>query len=142
MKHANSPDVAEALADNLTQCADALHQRVLNTLSTYKGAPVPPAEQKALHALLDQEMVLRQRANGMYADAAIAVANSLGAHKVKLTSVTQLALERIKSIARVTDAVGLAAALATFAGAAVAGQPAGALVALEKLDAHMRSMAA
>lgn len=142
MKTATHADVAEALADNLSKCADAIHHRVLKALAAYKGKPVPEAEQQALHALLDEELVLRQRANGMYADAAVSVAAALGAHKVHLASVTQVALDKIRTIDHIGGAVGLVAALSAFAGAAVSGQPGPALSALEKLDTHVRSMMA
>ena len=101
-----------------------------------------PSEQAALRTLWDHELVLRQRANGLYAEAAAAAIATLGEHKAQLTRVTGAALEKIKTIARVGDTVGLVAALATLAGAAALGQPAPILAALDKLRTQVSAVTA
>lgn len=131
---------AEALADSLSECADAIHERVVKTIKGYDGKEVPAAEQAALRTLWDHELVLRQRANGLYAEAAAAAIATLGEHKAQLTRLTGVALEKIKTITRVGDTVGLVAALATLAGAAALGQPAPILAALDKLRTQVTAV--
>ncbi|HYE38588.1 MAG TPA: hypothetical protein VEB23_01570 [Ramlibacter sp.] len=133
---------AEVLADNLSQCADAIHERVVKAIKAYEGRDVPAAEQAALRTLWDQELVLRQRANGLYADVAADAIATLGEHRDQLGRVTGKALEKIKTITKVGDAVGLVAALATLAGAAALGQPAPIIAALAKLRTQVTAMAA
>lgn len=133
---------AEALADKLSQCADAIHERVVKAIKAYEGRDVPASEQAALRTLWDQELVLRQRANGLYAEAAASAIATLGEHREQLARVTTKALEKIKTITRVGDAVGLVAALAALAGAAALGQPAPIILALGKLRKQVTSMAA
>ena len=53
---------ADVLADTLSQCADAIHERVVKAIKAYEGRDVPASEQAALRTLWDQELVLRQRA--------------------------------------------------------------------------------
>lgn len=133
---------AEALADNLSQCADAIHERVVKAIQAYAGSEVPASEQAALRTLWDQELVLRQRANGLYAEAAASAIATLGEHRSQLGLVTGKALEKIRTIARVGDAVGLVAALAALAGAAALGQPGPILLALGKLRTQVTAIAA
>lgn len=133
---------AEVLADNLSQCADAIHERVVKAIKAYEGRDVPASEQAALRTLWDQELVLRQRANGLYAELAADAIATLGDHRDQLGRVTGKALEKIRTIAKVGDAVGLVAALATLAGAAALGKPAPIIAALAKLRTQVTAMAA
>ncbi|HEY1044298.1 MAG TPA: hypothetical protein VGE60_10580 [Telluria sp.] len=133
---------AEALADKLSECADAIHERVVKAIKAYEGRDVPASEQAALRALWDHELVLRQRANGLYAEAAAGAIATLGEHREQLGRITGKALEKIKTIAKVGDTVGLVAALAALAGAAALGQPTPILVALGKLRTQVSAMAA
>lgn len=131
---------AEALADNLSQCADAIHERVVKAIKGYQGRDVPASEQAALRTLWDHELVLRQRANGLYAEAAAAAVATLGEHREQLGRVTGKALETIRTIGKVGDAVGLVAALAALAGAAALGQPAPIVAAIVKLRTQVTAV--
>lgn len=133
---------AEALADQLSECADEIHARMVATIKAYDGRELPPAEQAALRTLWDHELVLRQRANGLYTQAAASAIAGLGEHKAQLSLLTAQAAEKIKTIARVSDAVGLVAALAALAGAAALGEPAPIVAALGKLRTQVTAMAA
>ena len=42
---------AEVLADNLSQCADAIHERVVKAIKAYEGRDVPASDQAALRTL-------------------------------------------------------------------------------------------
>ena len=133
---------AEALADKLSECADEIHARMVATIRAYVGREVPATEQAALRTLWDHELVLRQRANGLYTQAAANAIAGLGEHKAQLSRLTAEAANRIATIARVADAVGLVAALAALAGAAALGQPAPIVAALDKLRTQVTALAA
>lgn len=123
----------EALADQLSACADELHKRILKDIRAHNGGPVSDKEQAIARALLDEEMVLRQRANSMYAEAATLIVKSLGKSQRHVLELTAAAAEKIRKIGAIKDAVGLVAGLLSLAGAAASGQPVPIVLALEKV---------
>ena len=126
---------AEVLADNLSQCADAIHERVVKAIKAYEGRDVPASEQAALRTLWDQELVLRQRANGLYAEVAAEAIATLGEHRDQLGRVTGKALEKIKTITKVGDAVGeVAAGLVAECQDALLDQPHDVLAAIPEVE--------
>ena len=50
----------------------------MRDIRAYDGGPVPDKVQATARALLEDELLLRQRANGLYADAATFIVKSLG----------------------------------------------------------------
>ncbi|MBZ2207045.1 hypothetical protein [Massilia soli] len=133
----------EALADQLSVIADELHQRIMDEIRQDRSKPPSATRQAALRALFDQELVLRQRANGLYADAASLVVSALGQPQRQLAELTTRAAEKIRKIALIKDISGLVASVLGLAGAVATGQPAPIILALEKiknkveaLDAH------
>ncbi|WP_426176353.1 hypothetical protein [Massilia sp. TWR1-2-2] len=123
----------EALADQLSACADQIHARVIDDIKGHSG-PFTDAEQATARALLDDELLLRQRANSLYADAATFVVKTLGKPQQHVIELTAQAAEKIRQITRIGDVVGLVAGLLSLAGAAATGQAAPILVALAKID--------
>ncbi|MES2127950.1 MAG: hypothetical protein V4463_11815 [Pseudomonadota bacterium] len=117
----------EALADQLSQAADQIHARIMRDIKAGKG------DQDTARQLLDDELVLRQRANGLYADAATYVVKALGRSQQQVLALTTAAAAKLARITRLADGLGLVAAMAALAGAAATGQPAPILLALEKL---------
>lgn len=132
----------EQLADKLTACADALHERLMREVRAYDGKPVPPKVQDALRRLLDDEQVLRQRANGLYADAAACIVAPLGKPQQHLTALTADAADKIRKITRIGDSMGLVARLLGLAAAAATGQAAPILLALEGVKHQVDVIAA
>lgn len=133
----------EALADQLSLIADELHKRIMKEIQQDRSKPPSATRQAALRALFDHELVLRQRANGLYADAASLVVSALGKPQRHLADLTTRAAEKIRKIAVLKDMTGLVAGVLALAGAAATGQPAPIILALEKiknqieaLDAH------
>ena len=123
----------EALADQLSLCADELQARVMRDIAAHQG-PLFSAQQQALaRGLLDEADVLRQRANGLYADAATLLVKSLGASQQQLMQLTADAGEKIRKIAKIGHAVGLVSGLVMLAGAVSTGQAVPIIVALEKI---------
>lgn len=133
----------EQLADQLSKIADELHQRIMKEIQQDRSKPPSATRQAALRALFDHELVLRQRANSLYADAASLIVKSLGQPQRHLAELTARAAEKIRKIAVLKDMTGLVAGVLALAGAAATGQPAPIILALEKikhqveaLDAH------
>lgn len=130
----------EALADQLSACADELHARVMKDIKAHKQGPFSDAEQAAARALLDDELALRQRANGLYADAATYVVKALGKPQQQVLELTAAAAEKIRKIALVGDVASLVGGLLSLAGAAATGQAAPIVLALEKIRRQIQAV--
>ena len=136
---ASVPQIVE-LADQLSACADQLHERIMRDIRAYDGGIVPTHVQATARALLEDELLLRQRANGLYADAATYVVKSLGKSQQGVVALTTAAAEKIRKIARIGDITGLVAGLLHLAGAAATGQAASVLTALDKIHTHVKAI--
>jgi hypothetical protein len=132
----------EALADQLSACADEIHARVMKDIKAHNGGPVSDAEQATARGLLDDEVLLRQRANSLYADAATYVVKTLGKPQQHVLELTAQAAEKIRKITMIGDVVGLVGGLLSLAGAAATGQAAPILVALEKIRTQVKAVQA
>jgi hypothetical protein len=130
-----------ALADQLTAAADQLHERIRHDIRAFHGGTVPQAQQDAARALLDDEMVLRQRANALYADAATYIVRSLGKSQQHVIALTVAAAEKIRTIDKIADGVSLVARLLGIAAAAATGQAAPIVLSLEALKHQLDYMA-
>ena len=130
----------EALADQLTACADDLHKRIRKDIDAYKGKPVPEKQQALARALFDEEQELRVRANGLYADAATLVVQSLGKSQQHVVELTVAAAEKIRKITLLGDVTGLVGGLLALAGAAATGKPAAIVLALEKIRRQLKAI--
>jgi hypothetical protein len=130
-----------ALADQLTAAADQLHERIRHDIGAFHGGAVPQAQQDAARALLDDEMMLRQRANALYADAATYIVRSLGKSQQHVIALTVAAAEKIRTIDKIADGVSLVARLLGIAAAAATGQAAPIVLSLEALKHQLDYMA-
>jgi hypothetical protein len=131
----------EALADHLSATADALHQRLMRALR--QPAPdgaLPGITQEKAQALFDNEVALRQRANGLYLQAALLAASGLGPQQQQLLDLTARAQQKIAQIDRLKDLVDLAAELLTLGAAVATGKPDQVLKPLEKLKQHIEAL--
>lgn len=131
----------EALADQLSACADSIHARVMHDIHRYHGAEVPEAEQGDARALLDAELELRQRANRLYNDAAACIVSSLGQPQQHLMQLTADAAAKIARIAHIGDGITLVARLLGLAAAAGTGQALLVLGAIARLEAQLKVVA-
>ena len=136
-----SVEQVEALADQLSACADQIHARVMKDIRAHTG-PFTDAEQLTARALLDDELLLRQRANSLYADAATFVVKTLGKPQQHVIELTAQAAEKIRKIAVIGDVVGLVGGLLSLAGAAATGQAAPILAALAKIGTQVKAVQA
>ena len=124
----------EALADQLSACADEIHKRVMKDIHGHNGAPISDAEQAIARALLDDEQLLRQRANGLYADAAGYTVKALGQSQQAIVKLTADAAAKIAKISKIANAASLVGGLLMLAGAVATGQAAPIVVAIEKVS--------
>ncbi|MFC5459157.1 hypothetical protein [Massilia niabensis] len=136
---ASVPQIVE-LADGLSACADQLHERIMRDIRAYDGGPVPAKVQATARALLEDELILRQRANGLYADAATFIVKSLGKSQQGIVALTSEAAEKIRKIALVGDVTGLVGGLLLLAGSVTTGQPAGIITALDKINTQLKAI--
>jgi hypothetical protein len=130
----------EELADQLSACADSIHERVMRDIHRSQEqhhGEVPEAEQSAARALLDAEIELRQRANRLYADAAACVVTSLGQPQQHLIKLTTDAAGKIKTITRLGDGISLVARLLGLAAAAATGHGLPILAAVGLLQTQL-----
>lgn len=136
---ASVPQIVE-LADQLSACADQLHERIMREIRAHDGRTVPARVQATARALLEDELLLRQRANGLYADAAAFIVKSLGKSQQGVIDLTTAASGKIRKIALIGDVTGLVAGLLGLAGAAATGQAAPIILALDKIHTHMKDI--
>jgi hypothetical protein len=131
----STPAEVEALADQLSACADQLHARLADEAAAIGAlpgdSPARARRRAELEALLDQEQVLRQRADRLYQDAAGAIVPRLGQPQQEILRLTAAAAEKIRKINLLADATGLVAGLVALAGGALLGQSAAIIAALE-----------
>ena len=125
------------LADQLSACADQLHERIMRDIRVYEDGSVPYRVQAAARVLLEDELILRQRANALYADAATHIVKSLGKSQQGVIALTSAAAEKIRKIAVIGDVTGLVASLLHLAGAAATGQAIPILMALDGIRAQV-----
>ena len=128
----------EALADQLTACADELHTRIMHDIHGHNGGPVSEAEQSIARALLEDEQLLRQRANGLYADAATYTVQALGQSQQQIVKLTTDAAEKIRKISKLANAASLVGGLLLLAGAVATGQAVTIVKAIEKVSKQIK----
>lgn len=128
------------LADGLSTIADRLHERILREIRSYDDRSVPAPVQDAMRRLLDDEMVLRQRANTLYADAAAFVIQGLDQPQSRLNALTAAAAEKIRRIGVIGEVTGLVGGLLSLAGAVTTGHPTPIVLALEKIQLHSTTL--
>lgn len=147
MTHTTQVDI-EALADSLSASADALHARLMRAIRQRPadgqpapaGQSAPPAiSQAAAQALFENEVILRQRANGLYLEAATLAAAGLGGLQQQLLDVTAQAQEKIRKIDRIKDLVALTGELLALAAAVATGAPERLIAPYEKLKQRVES---
>lgn len=126
----------EQLADALSACADALHTRIMREIKDGKLG-LDPAR-----TLFEDEVLLRERANALYAQAATLAVGGLGTSQQKLLGLTNEAKDKIQRVQGIANAAALASSLLGLAGAALTGKPQGIVRALEGVYHASRALGA
>jgi len=123
----------EALADNFTAAANALHVQLMKAIRN----GLPPAQAQAL---FDNEVALRTRADSLYLDAAALAADGYGATTQQLLELSAHAMQIVAKIDRIKDLLDLSAELLTLGAAIAAGKPEHVLSPLEALKHHLAAL--
>jgi hypothetical protein len=131
----NMQQVVE-LADGIVHIADQLHERLLEDILRYDGRPMPAAQQATTRQLLDDELLLRQHAQSLYADAAAFVIQGLAQPQSRLMALTTVAAEKIRRIGVISEVTGLVGGILALAGGIVTGQLSQVEAAFEKIRLH------
>lgn len=141
MANPNQQAQIELLADHLSANADALHRRLMRAIrQPAADGALPGISQGVAQALFENEVALRQRANGLYLEAAVLAASGLGPQQQQLLDLTARAQEKIDKINRLKDLVDLAGELLSLGAAVAAGKPEQVLKPLEKLKQHIEAL--
>jgi len=131
----------EALADQLSASADALHRRLMRALR--QPAPdgaLPGISQAVAQALFETEVRLRQRAVSLYLDAAVLAGGQLAQQQQQLTDLAARAAALIARVDKVKDLLDLGGELISAGAAVASGKPERILPALEKLKHHIEAL--
>jgi hypothetical protein len=134
------PADIEALADSLSDSADALHKRIMRAIRQNDAAPGQSITHAEAQALFEQEVMLRQQANTLYADAVRYASGGLAVPGRELLELAARARDRIRRIDRAKELAGVAAALLGAAAAVASRRPEGLAPALEALKAHLEAL--
>lgn len=145
MAHHPQQEDIEALADSLSASADALHARLMRAIrKPAPGTPTSPSQpgisQGVAQALFENEVTLRQRANGLYLNAAVLAATGLGPQRQQLLELAARAQQKIDKIDRIKDLVDIAADLLSVAAGVAAGKPEQVIRPLENLKHHIEAL--
>lgn len=132
----SSTEQVIALADTIVDVADTLHERLIEDILRYDGRPMPAAQQATTRRLLDDELLLRQHAQSLYADAATFVLQGLKQPQGRLMALTTDAAEKIRRIGVISEVTGLVGGILSLAGGIVTGQLSQVEEAFEKIRLH------
>jgi len=124
------------LADSVVCIADDLHERILQEIASYNGRTMPDTQKALMRALTDDELLLRQYAHALYADAATFVVHDLAAPQHRLMALTTEAAEKIRRIRVISEVTGLVGGILSLVGSIARGQFSQVGAALEKIQGH------
>jgi hypothetical protein len=147
----------EALADHLSQLADAMHSRIMRAIrkqgpagaggdsvddGTDDSSPAPGKTVLVLsrteaQSLFDVEVALRQQANSLYMDAAHHAMAGLQASGESLDALAGAAKAKIARIDNLRELIEIGTDALALAGAAVIGKPEGIIAAFRKMKEHI-----
>ena len=126
MALANQEQV-EALADNITKCADSIHDRLKKAIKNKE------IDQYTAQTIFQDEATMRQHADSLYIDAANCVVEDLAESQKSVMTLIDTAKETIKTIENIARFIDLIADLLVLAAAAYAAKPAPILAALKEV---------
>jgi hypothetical protein len=124
------------LADSVVRIANDLHERILLEIADYHGRTMPDAQKALMRALTDDELLLRQYAHALYANAATCVIHGLAQPQHRLIQLTTDAAEKIRRIGVIGEVTGLVGGILLLVGSIAKGQFSQVGAALEKIQLH------
>lgn len=117
----------EAVAAELTSCADIVHERLMKAIKR-KEIARPDAQ-----LIFQDEIILRQKANGLYIDAANCVVAGLDETQKSLLETLHTAKQKLKKVKDIAVFIDLTADLIVLAAAISAAKPSAILAALKEI---------
>lgn len=124
----------EALADELSRCADSIHSRLMVAIK--EGEIKKPKAQ----LIFQDESSLRQFASGLYIDAANCVVDDLEEPQQDILNLVDSAKNEIQKIKEIASFIDLIADLLVLAAAAYAGKPKPILSALKEIRKDVKEL--
>ncbi|GGY84752.1 hypothetical protein GCM10011613_32220 [Cellvibrio zantedeschiae] len=125
----------EALANEITECANAMHLRLMDAI---KNGEV---NQISAQAIFQDETILRQRANSLYLDAANRIVKDLKTPQAELLGAVNDAKKAMKKIKEIAQFIDLVADILLLAAAAYAAKPAPIVAALKEVKSDLDGLA-
>ncbi|WP_049630185.1 hypothetical protein [Cellvibrio sp. pealriver] len=117
----------EAVAAELTGCADVIHERLMKAIKRKE------IERADAQLIFQDEIILRQKANGLYIDAANCVVAELAESQKSMMDTIGTAKQRLKNIKNIAMFIDLTADLIVLAAAISAAKPPAILAALKEI---------
>ena len=117
----------EAVAAELTGCADVIHERLMKAIKRKE------IERADAQLIFQDEIILRQKANGLYIDAANCVVSELVESQKSMMDTIGTAKQRLKNIKNIAMFIDLTADLIVLAAAISAAKPPAILAALKEI---------
>lgn len=130
------------LADSVVHVADQLHERILEEIAGYRDRTMPDSQKAIMHTLMDDELLLRQRAQALYADATTYVVHGLDQPQRHLMALTTAAAKQIRHIGVIAETTGLVGAILSLVGSIATGRLAQVGAALESVKLHHTALKA
>lgn len=117
----------ETVAAELNNCADIIHERLMKAV---KRKEIARADAQLI---FQDEIILRQKANGLYIDAANSVVIGLRETQKSLLETIGLAKQKLKKIRDIATFIDLTADLIVLAAAISTAKPPAILAALKEI---------
>jgi len=130
------------LADSVVHIADQLHERILEEIACYQDRTMPDSQKAVMHALMDDELLLRQRAQALYAEATTCVIHGLDQPQRHLMALTAAAAEQIRHIGVIAETTGLVGEILSLVGGIATGRLSQVKAALDNIKLHHTALKA
>jgi hypothetical protein len=124
----------ETVAAELNNCADIIHERLM------KAVKRKEIERPAAQLIFQDEIILRQKANGLYINAANGVVTGLAETQKSLLETIGAAKQKLKKINDIATFIDLTADLIVLAAAISAAKPPAILAALKEIKKDCEAM--
>lgn len=133
MSLATAADV-ERFADSLTQCADAIHQRLIDAIRASEISPFTAQQ------IFQSEARLRQHADGFYIDATRFIIADLNDAQINLSEVMSEASDQISKISKIAHFIDIVADLLIVASSVYAAQPGPLISAFQEIQKDIQTI--
>jgi hypothetical protein len=133
MALANATQIVD-FADALTRSADSIHDRLLTAIRNNE------VDHPTAQMIFQDESILRQRANGLYIDAASCVVAGLDEAQKSVIDLVDTANARMRKIKEMAQLIDLVADLLLLATATYAAKPRPIIAALKEVRRDVEAL--